>query len=58
MAPQSGEETRQMIRDKGIELRDQAVETAEEARHKAEAAAAEAKERIIMPSRLSKWLKR
>jgi gas vesicle protein len=45
MAPQSGEETRALIRDKSIELRDQAVETAEEARQRAEAAAAEAKER-------------
>ncbi len=31
MAPQSGEETRKLIRDKGIELRDQASETLEEA---------------------------
>jgi gas vesicle protein len=45
MAPQSGEETRELIRDKSIELKDRAVETAEEARIKAEAAAAEARAR-------------
>jgi hypothetical protein len=32
LAPQSGEETRAQIRQKGIELRDQTVETAEETR--------------------------
>jgi gas vesicle protein len=36
MAPQSGEETRQIIKDKSIELRDRAVETAEEAQKRAE----------------------
>jgi len=45
LAPQSGEETRELIRDKSIELKDRAVETAEEARVKAEAAAAEARVR-------------
>jgi gas vesicle protein len=45
MAPQSGEETRAMIREKSIELRDQAMETADEARHRAEATAAEARAR-------------
>lgn len=45
LAPQSGEETREIIRDKSIELKDRAVETAEEARQKAEAAAAEARVR-------------
>ena len=36
MAPQSGEETRQIIKDKSIELRDRAIETAEEAQKRAE----------------------
>jgi gas vesicle protein len=42
-APQSGEETRALIRDKSIELRDMASQTAEEALARAEAAAAEAR---------------
>ena len=42
-APQSGEETRALIRDKSIELRDRAAETAEVALARAEAAAAEAR---------------
>lgn len=44
-APQSGEETRALIKDKSIELRDKAQVTAEEALAKAEAAAAEARAR-------------
>jgi len=32
LAPQSGEETRTMIKDKSIELRDKAQETAEQAK--------------------------
>jgi gas vesicle protein len=44
-APQSGEETRALIRDKSIELRDRAAETAEEALARAEAAATEARAR-------------
>ena len=44
-APQSGEETRALIRDKSIELRDMASQTAEEALARAEAAAAEARAR-------------
>jgi gas vesicle protein len=44
-APQSGEETRALIRDKSIELRDQASDTAEAALARAEAAAAEARAR-------------
>jgi len=44
-APQSGEETRALIRDKGIELRDMAADTAEETLARAEAAAAEARTR-------------
>jgi len=35
-APQSGEETRTIIKEKSIEIKDKAVETAEEARAKAE----------------------
>ncbi len=44
-APQSGEETRALIRDKSIELRDRASESADEALSRAEAAAAEARAR-------------
>ena len=44
-APQSGEETRALIKDKSIELRDKAGVTAEEAIARAEAAAAEARAR-------------
>lgn len=43
LAPQSGEETRMVIRDKSIELKDKATETAEEARKRAEHVAEEAK---------------
>jgi gas vesicle protein len=45
LAPQSGEETRTIIRDRSIELKDKAAEAAETARIKAEAAAAEARAR-------------
>jgi gas vesicle protein len=44
-APQSGEETRALIKDKSIELRDKASVTAEQALEKAEAAAADARAR-------------
>ena len=44
-APQSGEETRALIKDKSIELRDKASVTAEQAIAKAEAAAADARAR-------------
>jgi gas vesicle protein len=44
-APQSGEETRALIKDKSIELRDRASHTAEEALARAEALAAEARAR-------------
>jgi gas vesicle protein len=44
-APQSGEETRALIKDKSIELRDKASVTAEQALEKAEAAASEARAR-------------
>lgn len=53
-APQSGEETRALIKDKSIELRDKAQVTAEEALAKAEAAAAEARARA---DELAKQLK-
>ena len=44
-APQSGEETRALIKDKSIELRDKAQETAEEALARAEKAAKDARTR-------------
>jgi len=44
-APQSGEETRALIKDKSIELRDQASQSAEEVLARAEAVAAEARQR-------------
>jgi gas vesicle protein len=44
-APQSGEETRTIIKEKSIELKDKAAETAEEARARAEKALEEAKAR-------------
>ncbi len=43
LAPQSGEETRTVIREKGIELRDRAAVTAEEARLRAEKALEDAR---------------
>jgi len=45
LAPQSGFETRMLIKDKSIELKDKTVQAAEEARVKAEAAAADARAR-------------
>jgi gas vesicle protein len=44
-APQSGEETRTIIKEKSIELKDKASETAEDARARAEKALEEAKAR-------------
>jgi len=44
-APQSGEETRALIKDKSIELRDKAQVTAEEALARAESIAADARTR-------------
>lgn len=44
-APQTGEETRSLIKDKSIELRDRAQISAEEAIARAEAAAADARAR-------------
>ncbi|MGE5375667.1 MAG: YtxH domain-containing protein [Bacteroidota bacterium] len=45
-APQSGEETRTMIKDKSIELRDQAQKSTEEAIARVEALANEALARV------------
>jgi len=45
LAPQSGEETRTLIREKSIELKDKATETAEEALHRAEKTLEEARVR-------------
>jgi gas vesicle protein len=44
-APQSGEETRALIKDKSIELRDRASQTAEDALARAEELAADARSR-------------
>lgn len=46
LAPQSGEETRTMIRDKSIELKDKAAASAEEAYEKASAALDETRARL------------
>jgi gas vesicle protein len=43
MAPQSGEETRTMIRDRSIELKDRAVEYGQDARSRAEKALEDAR---------------
>lgn len=53
-APQSGEETRAIIRDKAIELRDHASESVEDARVKAEKAWVDAKEKADEWSKLAK----
>ena len=45
LAPQSGEQTRTVIREKAIELRDRASESVEDAYAQAESAAAEARVR-------------
>jgi gas vesicle protein len=45
LAPQSGEETRSLIKEKAIILRDKASETLDDAYARAESAAAEAKTR-------------
>ena len=54
-APQSGEETRALIKEKSIELRDQAQQTADEAMARAEAIAADARARA---DELTRQLKR
>ncbi len=46
LAPQSGEETRTLIKEKSIELRDKATESIEDAYAQAEAAAVEARSRF------------
>ncbi|HTP03399.1 MAG TPA: YtxH domain-containing protein [Anaerolineales bacterium] len=53
-APQSGEETRALIRDKSIELRDRAADSAEEALARAEAAAADARVRADELAKVAK----
>ncbi|RJP49268.1 MAG: YtxH domain-containing protein [Anaerolineaceae bacterium] len=53
-APQSGEETRALIKDKSIELRDRAAHSAEEALARAEAAAAEARQRADELAKIAK----
>jgi len=53
-APQSGEETRALIRDKAIVLRDQAAESVEEARSQAEKAWEEAKHKADEFSKVAK----
>ncbi len=45
LAPQSGEDTRTVIRDRGIELKDRAVEYGSDARSKAEKALDDARQR-------------
>jgi gas vesicle protein len=54
LAPQSGEETRTIIRDKGIELKDKATDTTAEARERAEAALREAQARYDEITRQTK----
>lgn len=54
LAPQSGEETRAVIRDKAIELKDRASETMDEAYARAEEAAAEARARAEELSQVAK----
>lgn len=53
-APQSGEDTRALIRDKAIELRERAEESVDEARMRAEEAWEEAKEKTTEWSKLAK----
>jgi gas vesicle protein len=53
-APQTGEQTRELIHDKAIELRDRASETVEEARLRAEEALEEAKHKTEEWSQLAK----
>jgi len=53
-APQSGEETRALIKDKSIELRDRATTSAEELIARAESAAAEARARAEELTKLAR----
>jgi gas vesicle protein len=54
LAPQSGEDTRTIIRDKSIELKEKAVDTSAEARARAEAALKEAQARYDELTRQAK----
>ncbi len=54
LAPQSGEETRTIIRDKSIELKEKATDTGAEARARAEAALKEAQARYDEITRQAK----
>ena len=54
LAPQSGEETRAVIREKAIEIKDRASETVDEAYARAEEAAAEARARAEELSQIAK----
>lgn len=54
LAPQSGEETRTVLRERAIELRDRAAETAEDAYAQAEQAAADARVRAEELSRIAR----
>lgn len=47
LAPQSGEETRTIIRDKSIELKDKASESAEEALHRATKVMEDTRTRLV-----------
>jgi gas vesicle protein len=47
MAPQSGEDTRSLIRDKGLEIQERSVEMSAEARRRAADIQAQAKERAV-----------
>jgi gas vesicle protein len=53
-APQSGEETRALIKDKSIELRDRAATSAEDLIARAESAAAEARARAEELTKLAR----
>jgi gas vesicle protein len=54
MAPQSGDRTRALIKEKSIELRDRASETIDEAYAQAEAAALEARSRFDQLAKTTK----
>lgn len=47
LAPQSGEETRMIIKDKSIELKDKAVEYGQDAKMRAEAAMVDARAKAV-----------
>jgi gas vesicle protein len=47
LAPQSGEETRTLLRDKSIELKDKATESAEETLHKATKVLEDTRTRLV-----------